>query len=283
VNLRPLGPGDTPQLCALVDADRLPGQPRCTPEMVGRTLAGQSSVDAWWWQQLVCRTALGAISGGGELVGAAAAGRRADGRRYLLWLHAREDPGTAARLLEGLLPPDPGAADYAFWFATDLSLGLEGLPRSARGTTHEVLIDAGFTGEDRWLYLRAGGAGPAPDEAVERHGEGGDLRLELSRGGTTVAAAEVGLPVPGIGILWWIEVDPAHRRRGLGRQVLRAARHALAGAGARETVLFVDHDDPATRDRRPALGLYLSEGFTVVDHLWSYRRGGATPGSGRDG
>jgi hypothetical protein len=38
-------------------------------------------------------------------------------------------------------------------------------------------------------------------------------------------------------------------------------------------ILFVDRDDPVGRDRRPALALYESEGFAVVDHLWSYRRG----------
>ena len=52
-----------------------------------------------------------------------------------------------------------------------------------------------------------------------------------------------------------------------------------------EVVLFVDHDDPKARDRRPALELYLAEGFAVVDHLWSYRRGEcepeAEPGGGR--
>jgi hypothetical protein len=50
-------------------------------------------------------------------------------------------------------------------------------------------------------------------------------------------------------------------------------------------VLFVDHDDPESRDRRPALELYLAEGFTVVDHLWSYRRGQgeAEPGGSRGG
>jgi hypothetical protein len=57
----------------------------------------------------------------------------------------------------------------------------------------------------------------------------------------------------------------------------------LAEEGAAEVVLFVDHDDPAGRDRRPALELYLAEGFTIVDHLWSYQRGEgeAEPGASR--
>ena len=51
----------------------------------------------------------------------------------------------------------------------------------------------------------------------------------------------------------------------------------LAEAGATETILFVDRDSPGTPDRRPALALYLSEGFTIVDRLWSYRRGDPPP------
>ena len=96
--------------------------------------------------------------------------------------------------------------------------------------------------------------------------------------------AELSLPAPGIGVIWWLEIEPEHRRRGLGRQLLRAARSVLAEEGVAEVVLFVDHDDPTARDRRPALELYLAEGFTVVDHLWSYRRGEgeAEPGGSRD-
>jgi len=85
-------------------------------------------------------------------------------------------------------------------------------------------------------------------------------------------------------VIWWLEVEPEFRRRGLGRQLLRAARSALAEAGVADVILLVDHDDPQARDRRPALDLYEAEGFTVVDHLWSYRRGEgeAEPGGGPD-
>ncbi len=101
-----------------------------------------------------------------------------------------------------------------------------------------------------------------------------------------MGGAELSLPAPGLGVIWWLEIEPEHRRRGLGRQLLRAARSVLAEAGASTTsILFVDHDDPKARDRRPALELYLAEGFTVVDHLWSYRRGEgeAEPGGSRTG
>jgi ribosomal protein S18 acetylase RimI-like enzyme len=99
------------------------------------------------------------------------------------------------------------------------------------------------------------------------------VRVELEVGGGAVGGAELSLSAPGIGVIWWLEIEPEHRRRGLGRQLLRAARSVLADEGVTDVVLFVDHDDPKARDRRPALELYLAEGFTVVDHLWSYRRG----------
>jgi ribosomal protein S18 acetylase RimI-like enzyme len=173
---------------------------------------------------------------------------------------------------------------FAFWFATELSVGLEGLPRSARRVTHEALTARGFTGRDRWLYLRATGPGPPPTAteagagATEYHCRGlaGELRVELTVGGEPVGEAELSVPVPGLGVVWWLEIAPGHRRRGHGRQLLRAARSVLAGAGAEDSILFVDHDDPEERDRRPALELYRNEGFTVVDHLWSYCQAAGT-------
>jgi len=277
VNVRPLGLGDVELLCALVDADRLPGQPACTPEMVRAVLAGRCTVDAWWWSQLATMRMVAAEDGSGRLVGAGAVGRWPSGTRYLLWLHGAEDREVLDvvlwSLLRGVRRPDP---IFAFWFATDLSVGLEGLPRNARPHTHEALLARGFVGQDRWLYLRATGPGPPPRAEYRTRGHGEQLLVELAAGGE-VGGAELSLPAPGLGLLWWLEVEPEHRRRGQGRELLRAARTVLAQAGAEEMILFVDRDDPVARDRRPALALYESEGFAVVDHLWSYRRGEVPP------
>jgi ribosomal protein S18 acetylase RimI-like enzyme len=242
--------------------------------MVAWTLAGRSRLHKWWWQQLVAFRLLGVESDSGELVGAGASGRRANGWRYLLWLHAREDPPAVDALLGSFLRGvRPADAVYAFWFATELCVGLDGLPRQARPTTHDALLAAGFTGADRFAYLRADEPSPPPEASFRRRGHGGDFHIEIGPEDAPVGAAEVSLPAPGVGTVWWLEVEKAHRRQGNGRQLLRAARSLLAEAGATETILLVDHDDPAERDRRPALALYRSEGFSVVDHLWSYRRG----------
>jgi len=286
VNARPLGPDDVGGLCALVDRDRLPGQPECTPERVRTALAGRSTTDPWWWRELATMRTVGVEGPDGSLIGAGAIGRRRSGDRYLLWLHA----GEVAEVVEAALWPllrgvRRGDPIFAFWSATELSVGLEGLPREHRPATHEALLARGFTGEDRWLYLAASAGGPAPETPYRRRGVGSEVRVELDVDGSPVGGAELSLPAPGLGVIWWLEIEPEYRRRGLGRQLLRAARSVLAEEGSSEVILFVDHDDPRARDRRPALELYLAEGFTVVDHLWSYRRGdgAAEPGASRLG
>jgi ribosomal protein S18 acetylase RimI-like enzyme len=275
VKARPLGPDDVEAVCALVDRDRLTGQPACTAERVRTTLAGRSTTDPWWWQELATMRTIGVEGPDGSLLGAGALGRRRSGERYLLWLHA----GEVAELVEAVLWPllrgvRRGDPIFAFWSATELSVGLEGLPRAHRPVTHDALLKRGFTAQDRWLYLTAPAAGgPGPELPFRRRGHGSEVRVELGGDGGPVAGAELGLPAPGIGVIWWLEVEPEHRRRGLGRQLLRAARSVLTEEGVEDVVLLVDHDDPEARDRRPAIELYLAEGFTVVDHLWSYRRG----------
>jgi ribosomal protein S18 acetylase RimI-like enzyme len=286
LNARPLGPDDVEAICALVDRDRLPGQPECTPERVRTALAGRSTTDPWWWRELATMRTIGVEGPDGSLVGGGALGRRRSGDRYLLWLHAGEDPATVEAvlwpLLRGVRRGDP---IFAFWSATELAVGLEGLPRDHRPATHNALLARGFTGQDRWLYLAGSAAGEPPDVPFRRRGHGAELRVELEVDGHPVGGAELSLPAPGLGVVWWLEIEPEYRRRGLGRQLLRSARSVLAEEGVADVVLFVDHDDPKVRDRRPALELYLAEGFTVVDHLWSYRRGEgeAEPGAGRFG
>jgi ribosomal protein S18 acetylase RimI-like enzyme len=285
VKSRPLGPDDVEALCALVDRDRLPGQPACTPERVATAVAGRSTTDPWWWRELATMRTIGVTDAGGQLVGAGALGRRRSGDRYLLWLHGGEVPEVVEAvlwpLLRGVRRGDP---IFAFWSATELTVGLEGLPREHRPATHEALSARGFTGEDRWLYLTGSAVSEPPGTPFRRRGHGTEQRVELEVDGRPVGGAELSLPAAGLGVIWWLEIEPEYRRRELGRQLLRAARSVLAEEDVAEVVLFVDHDDPKARDRRPALELYLAEGFTVVDHLWSYRRGeGEAEPGGRAG
>ncbi len=117
----------------------------------------------------------------GSLVGAGALGRRRSGDRYLLWLHAGEDPATVEAvlwpLLRGVRRGDP---IFAFWSATELAVGLEGLPREHRPGTHDALLARGFTGQDRWLYLTGSavlrGARDAVPAPGSRHRAAGRAR-----------------------------------------------------------------------------------------------------------
>ena len=65
---RPLGPDDVDGLCVLVDRDRLPGQPPCTPDRVRTALAGRSTTDPWWWRELATMRTVGVEGPDGSLV-----------------------------------------------------------------------------------------------------------------------------------------------------------------------------------------------------------------------
>jgi ribosomal-protein-alanine N-acetyltransferase len=54
-----------------------------------------------------------------------------------------------------------------------------------------------------------------------------------------------------------LDVAPRHRRRGLGRTLMRRAMRAIGKRGYRRACLQVD------RDNAPAIALYASLGFTV--------------------
>jgi ribosomal protein S18 acetylase RimI-like enzyme len=82
-----------------------------------------------------------------------------------------------------------------------------------------------------------------------------------------------GAPVGGIGVIWWIEVQPEARGAGIGRHLVDTALDLLWKSGAREAILYVDDDEPgAERDRTAANRLYDACGFVEVDRLYSYIR-----------
>jgi ribosomal protein S18 acetylase RimI-like enzyme len=276
LTIREIGPDDFGPVCELVAADALPGQAPCSPDRVAAVAAGRSLAGAWRWEQLTGVRTLVAVGPGGEVAGAGAVGRGADGHPHLLWLHAREDRATLDALLFNLFRGlRRSAPAYAFDAATDLAPAVEGLPAGRRPVTAAALAGRGFVGRARWLYLCADGAGPEPAVPIRVTGRGGDLRVEASEGGAPVGAAEVSRTGPATGVIWWLEVEPPYRRAGYGRAVLRGARRALAETGASSTVLLVDLEAHAAREREWALSLYHSEGFAVADELWSYQRGPA--------
>ncbi|WP_212763985.1 GNAT family N-acetyltransferase [Streptomyces sp. I05A-00742] len=291
LSLRPYEPTDRTPLLALIDADRLPGQPRATAAMLVRAMQGSAAQEDPWWGEYGPPSVQVAVDAGGALVGAVSCARRAEDDAGLIqWLHCREDAAVAEGLIAHALTALPPRPVEAFQFATALTQGLEALPVRHRPVTRAALERAGFAGERLWRYMRAELPRPELPRAVgldivddtERRAA---RRLRVRREGRTVAEAVVGPPVQGIGVLWWIEVCAEARGRGLGRAVLGSALAALGDLGADQVVLYVDDDEPpgGERDRTAANALYQSAGFTEVDHLWSYslHRGAATPGRTR--
>lgn len=279
---RALAPADVAAVVDIVNADRLPGQPRCTEAMLADTVAGRSPVDSGWWAELDQPAVEVVCDGAGVIRGAVSyARRRRDDTGLVLWLHGREEPSVVTTLLDQALGRLAGVATVeAFQFASALTVGLEGLPARHRRTTREALLTRGFIEADLWRYLRrdlpadlplADGARIVPED-----GQSG-WRVELSDDGVPSGQAEVSIPVPELGVVWWIDVAPRHRRRGLGRTLLGSALDTLHRHGAREVILFVDDDAPPDdpdRGRGAANTLYDRAGFIEVDRLCSYRRSG---------
>lgn len=279
LSARPYQATDEAAVLALIEADRLPGQPRTTPAMLAEALVGRSTVDAGWWSELAAPTSDVACDAAGRVVGVVSyATRPSDGAGYILWLHGREDLAVAEALVAHALDRLGPRTVYAFEFASALSLGLEGLPVRHRPETRKALESFDFTGRDLWRYMRA----PLPLAGLEQTAhvlvtdseDPPGKRLEIREGSDLLAEATIGHPVAGIGVLWWISVAPDSRRRGLGMSLLGSALDQMQGLGAEEVILYVDDDAPGDpeRSRAAATRMYDRAGFTEVDRLFSYTR-----------
>jgi ribosomal protein S18 acetylase RimI-like enzyme len=273
---------DRDAVLTLVNADRMQGQPECTSEMLDQALAGRSPVDSGWWEELADLRVEVVASASGVVGVVSYAVRPRDNCGIVLWLHGREDPAVVAMLLDSAMDRlGECPVVEAFDFASALGLGLEGLPVAHRSATNAALVGRGFVDADLWRYMYR--SLPAPDlpRTAALHVEpiDGDRRqltvAAASAGagaGATLAEATIGLPVGGIGVLWWISVEPAARGGGVGRALLGSALDLLAGLGAVGVILFVDDDEPGgERDRAAANRLYEKAGFVEVDRLHSYR------------
>lgn len=201
--------------------------------------------------------------------------RAKDDTGVILWLHCHEDQNVAAALLGRAMSEFGDRTLHAFHFATALSLGLEALPVGHRPATRRALEQRGFTGENLWRYMRAElpVAGLPHVQSYRTDAPTPDTRrLTLTDEGRLVAEATIGTPRQGKGVLWWIGVEPAARREGLGRALLGSALDLITGLGGTEVILFVDDEAPPgdDQDRTAANRLYESAGFEEIDRLHSF-------------
>lgn len=285
MDIREMCERDMPAVLALICVDHLPGQPICTVQDVQNALAGHATIDRGWWEALKSiRTIV--VTAKDEIVGVASYGTRNlddsefAGCGFILWLHAQENREVTEALVSYIhtsLQHCPQI--YAFWIATPLTFGVEALAIEHRPVMHQVLLTSGFTGEDDWLYMK--GLPFTQQPIIGRHAEIERIKdgwkLFMYEGHERIAEAEIGLGRDHVGVLWWIEVQEPWRGQGLGKQLLLQARKILGDAGAYTIILYVDHDDRTERNRVPAIQLYQSQSFIVVDHLWAYKKSISLP------
>jgi ribosomal protein S18 acetylase RimI-like enzyme len=276
--LGPIASADKRAVVDVINDDRLVGQPAVTEDMLDDALAGRSPVDEGWWADLTDLITLVAVDPASTVLGVVSFARRDDRRAgVLLWLHAHEEREVVETLVDHVFA---ALADCevitAFEFASALGVGLEALPVGRRPVTHAVLQDRSFVATDLWRYMHR--SLPAVDLpratalTIESEDDRRHLRVRDAHG-ATVGEATVGQPVAGVGVLWWLHVEPNTRGQGLGMELLGSALDLLSGLGADEAILYVDDDEPGgERDRRAANRLYDRAGFTQVDRLHSYRR-----------
>jgi len=139
---------------ALINADRITGQPTCTAAMLAEALAGRSAIDSGWWAELESLTTEVLITETNEVAGVVSYARRSrDGTGLVLWLHGREIAEVVDALVLRALNAFHERPVHAFDFATPLGLGLETLPVRHRPVTHAALLGAGFTPRPLWRYM----------------------------------------------------------------------------------------------------------------------------------
>ncbi|WP_084959164.1 DUF5994 family protein [Thermoactinospora rubra] len=267
--VRPYGSADLAATLALVNADRLPGQPACSPRMLGDAVTGTSAGNPLPWAELDPPHTDVLVDKAGAVLGAVSyAVRPRDDAGLILWLHAREVPAVVEILVEHALRRlRRRSAVHAFAFASALNPTLAALPAARRPVTSLVLEQAGFSSSDSWRYLRRVSAGIRPvavSSQIQVAPSSVPSGWWLTIPGHDLAAEAVAAtPSDGVGTLWWFGPDAAHADQELDRALLDRALALLYAHGAHEAVLYADGEGAS---------LFDTAGFALVDRLYTYTR-----------
>jgi hypothetical protein len=271
MRMRPCRPADQQAVLALVEADRLPGQPECTPGILEQAMAGTSRREPVLWSDLERPRTDVLVDQEDHIMGVISyAAHQTEDSGEILWLHGQEIPDIVEALVaHALLELSGGKVMHAFTAA--LGLGLPALPTGRRPVTRKVLEHAGFSGRNSWRYLRRTkpcdhAADCPPVEVVDSQSPPGWwLKAKDDDSSAEVVAQE---PVNGLGVLWWFSAGPRHADEALERALLQQADLLLREHGAAETILYAAAD-PASG--KPGWA-FEDAGFTEIDHLVSYTR-----------
>ncbi|QXJ22649.1 hypothetical protein AGRA3207_003686 [Actinomadura graeca] len=263
-SVRPYRPADEPEVLALINEDRLVGQPVCTWGMLEAARIGRSAFEGSRWARLgLVRTDV-VVDEEDVVLGVVSTGvHRSDGTGTLLWLHGGEEPAVVHLLLDAAMRRLGGRTISAFPLLSSLGLGLRGLPAKARAATYSAMRGRAFEMVGISTYLHQHLTAPAPPPADVRvrpkqntdflgwriHADGADAHIDV-----TVSPYDVG----------WVthaEPDPACAE---AEDLVRSALHVLTRCAAREVVATI----PSTGAGAPDLHeLYGRLGFAEVDRL----------------
>ncbi|MEK2491607.1 hypothetical protein WN990_18830 [Kitasatospora purpeofusca] len=245
--VRPATAEDGRSVVGLVTADRLPMLTvRWSPPHVDAELREALRQEAG-------TAVLVVHDGSGQVLGAMALNRvlAAGGRTAeVAWLHCREDPGTAAVLVQALRERSAGLdLVSAFGRPTAWPPHIPGLPLHHRPVTTDAFTTAGFRPRHQWLLLHRGAAGSGS-------GAAGDRPARALRWITPDGALHTGraLPLP-------------RPSADLGRHLLGRSLEALDRADEYEAVATVDLLAPDASARCDTL---TRAGFEEVDLLRSF-------------
>jgi ribosomal protein S18 acetylase RimI-like enzyme len=137
-----------------------------------------------------------------------------------------------------------------------------GDPRPASGAAPEVTLSP--TPPERMLRVQARGTDPEPLRRLLATGPPAQHAIATLPTGEVVGSVRVTRADRWAGVTF-LEVDAAHRRRGIGTALLTAALDAAGIGGAHQAWLQVEAGNDAARS------LYAAAGF-VPHHRYRYRR-----------
>ncbi|MEV0230772.1 DUF5994 family protein [Nonomuraea sp. NPDC050786] len=260
---------DADAVLALIDADRLPGQPACTPEKLDEAVSGLSQRDPALWADLEHSRTDVLVDQDDRVIGAVScAVHHNDGAGQILWLHGREILDVVEALVSHALR-ELGGRDIIHAFTAALGLGLAALPTGRRPVTTKALERAGFAGRNSWRYLRRttprdldATACSLVEVVCSKGPPGWWLKARNDDCSAQLVAQE---PTDGLGVLWWFGADAGHADETLERALLQEADGLLRKHGASEITLY------AAGDPEPTWAPF-DAGFTEIDHLVSYTR-----------
>ncbi|MEU7897168.1 DUF5994 family protein [Nonomuraea sp. NPDC049152] len=278
IAIRPYRSSDQAAVLALVEADHLPGQPICSPEVLDEAIEGTCRRDPAPWAQFDRPRTEVMVDADSQVLGAVSyAVRRDTGEGLILWLHGREILVVVEALVSHALEELSGRRTVHA-FMSGLGLGPSALPSGRRPVTRKVLEHAGFSGRNSWRYLRRVTPEACLPETthppVEVVRSTAPLGWWLRSHDDDLSAEVVAqTPVGDVGVLWWFGADALHTDETFERAMLYEAITLLRRHGASETVLYAD-DKQA--DGHPTWAVFVDAGFVEIDHLVSYAKRGAT-------